>query len=56
MIPGSGLSPGEGNGYPLQDSCLENSMGGGACQAIVHGIAKSQIQLSDLTTTVNNIL
>ena len=30
LIPGSGISPGEGNGNPLQYSCLENSMGGGA--------------------------
>ena len=36
------MSPGEGNGYPLQYSCLENSMDRGAWQAIVHGIAKSQ--------------
>ena len=41
-IPGSGKSPGEGNGYPLQYSCLENSMDRGAWWAIVHGIAKSQ--------------
>ena len=37
-IPGSGRSPGEGNGYPLQYSCLENPMNRGAWQAIVHGI------------------
>ena len=42
---------GEGNGTPLQYSCLENPMGGGAWQAAVHGVAKSQIQLSDLTFT-----
>ena len=40
-IPGSGRSPGEGNGNPLQYSCLENSMDRGACWAIVHGVAKS---------------
>ena len=40
-------SPGEGNGYPLQYSGLENSMDRGACQAIVHGVAKNQTQLSD---------
>ena len=34
-------SPGEGNGYPLQYSCLENSMDRGAWQATVHGVAKS---------------
>ena len=36
-IPGSGRSPGEGNGYPLQNSCLEKSMDRGAWQAIVQG-------------------
>ena len=41
-IPGLGRSPGEGNSYPLQYSCLENSMDRGAWQAIVHGVAKSQ--------------
>ena len=39
-IPGSGRSPGEGNGNPLQYSCLENSMDRGAQQPIVHGITK----------------
>ena len=38
LIPGSGRFPGEENGYPLQYSCLENSMDRGAWQAIVHGI------------------
>ena len=41
-IPGSGRSPGEGNGNSLQYSCLENSMDGGAWWATVHGVAKSQ--------------
>ena len=41
-IPGSGRSPGEGNGNPLQYSCLENSMDGGAWWATVHGVTKSQ--------------
>ena len=41
-IPGLGRSPGEGNGNPLQYSCLENSMDGGAWQATDHGAAKSQ--------------
>ena len=40
-IPGSGKSPGEGNGNPLQYSCLENSIDGGAWRVIVHGVAKS---------------
>ena len=39
--PGSERSPGEGNGNPLQYSCLENPMDGGAWSAIVHGVAKS---------------
>ena len=46
-IPGSGISPGEGIGYPLQDSCLENAMDRAAWQATVHGVAKSRTQLSD---------
>ena len=41
-IPGSGRSPGEGNGNPLQCSCLENPMDRGACQDTGHGVAKSQ--------------
>ena len=40
-IPGSGRSPGKGNGNPLQDSCLENSVDREAWQATVHGEAKS---------------
>ena len=40
-ILGSGISPGEGNGYPLQYSCLENPMDRRAWQATVHGVAKS---------------
>ena len=39
-IPGSGRSPGVGNGNPLQDSCLENPMDRGAWPAIVHGVTK----------------
>ena len=41
-IPGLGSSPREGIGNPLQYSCLENPMCGGAWQATVHGVAKSQ--------------
>ena len=41
MIPGLGRSPGEGNGNPLQYSCLENPMDRGAWQVTVHGITKS---------------
>ena len=40
---------GEGNGTPLQYSCLENPMDGGAWEATVHGVLKSQTQLSDFT-------
>ena len=47
LIPGLGRSPGEGNDYPLQYSCLENSMDRGAWQTTVHGVTKSQTQLSD---------
>ena len=42
LIPGSGRSPGEGNGYPLQYSCLENSMDRGVCRATVHEFTKTQ--------------
>ena len=46
-IAGSGRSPGEGNGNPLQYSCLENLMDRGAWQATIHGVTKSQTLLSD---------
>ena len=42
LIPGLGRSSGEGNGNPLQYSCLENPMDGEVWQATVHGVAKSQ--------------
>ena len=42
LVPRLGRSPGEGNGYPLQYSCLEKSMDRGAWHATVHGVAKSQ--------------
>ena len=45
LIPGSGRSTGEGNGYLVQYSCLENPMDRGAWRATVHGVAKSQTQL-----------
>ena len=45
--PGSGRSPGEGNGKPLQYLCLENPMDREAWRAAVHGIAKHQARLSD---------
>ena len=50
-IPGLGRSPGEGNGNPLQYSCLENPMDREAWQATAHGVAKSQTQLSNFTFT-----
>ena len=50
LIPGLGKSSGEGNSYPLQDSYLENSMDRGAWEVPVHGVAKSQIQLSNTVT------
>ena len=46
-IPGSGRSPGGGNGNPLQYSCLENSMDRETWQAMVHGATKSWTPLSD---------
>ena len=46
-IPGSGRYPREGNSNSLQYSCLENPMDRGTCGTTVHGVAKSQIQLSD---------
>ena len=46
LIPGSGRSPGVGNGNPLQYSCLKNSMGRGAWWAAVHGVAESWTRLS----------
>ena len=42
LIPGLRRSPGEGNGYAFQYSCLENPMDRGAWRAPVHGVAKSQ--------------
>ena len=46
-VPGLGSSPGEGNGNPLQYSCLENPMDRGAWRATVDGVTKSWTQLSD---------
>ena len=51
-IPGLGRSPGEGNGNPLQYSCLGNPMDRGAWQAIVHEVAKEL----DMTERLNNIM
>ena len=49
----SSVYMGEGNGDPLQYSCLENPMGGGAWWAAVHGVAKSRTRLSDFTFTLH---
>ena len=51
LIPGSERSPGEGNGNPLQYFCLENPMDRGAWQATVHAVAKSQTQLTRLSSS-----
>ena len=51
LIPGLERSPGEGNGNPLQYSCLENPMDRGAWRAIVHGVAKSRTRLSEFAFT-----
>ena len=45
-IPGSGRSPGAGNGNPLLHSCLENPMDRGACQATVHGVTRVRHDLA----------
>ena len=47
LVPESGRCPGEGNGNPLQYSCLQNPMDRGDWQATVHGVAKSRAQLRD---------
>ena len=51
-ILGSGRSPGEGNGNPLQYSCVENPMDRGAWWATVHGVGKSRTRLRDLTLCI----
>ena len=52
-ILGSGRSAGEGNGNPLQYSCLGNSMDRGAWEATLHGVAKSRTRLSDFTFSID---
>ena len=49
LMPGSGRAPEEGNGNPLQCSCLENPMDRGAWRATVHGVAKSRTRPSEHT-------
>ena len=56
LILRSGKSPGQGNDCPLQYSYLGNSMDRGAWQATVHGVVKSQTQLTTTATTNNNCL
>ena len=57
LISGLGRSRGEGNGYPLQYSCLENSMDRGLWRATVHGVAKSQREkLHDWETFTLNLI
>ena len=51
-IPGSGRCPGEGNGNPLQYSCLENPRDRGAWWATVHGVAKGWTRLKHLSSVV----
>ena len=50
-LVGPRLKNGEGNGTPLQYSCLENPMDGGAWEAVVHGVAEGRTRLSDFTFT-----
>ena len=52
-MPGSGRSAGEEIGYPLQYSCLESPMDGGAWWAVVYGVAKSRTRLSVFTFTIH---
>ena len=51
LVLGSERSPGGGNGTPLQYSCLENPMDGGAWKAAVHRVAKSRTRLRNFTLT-----
>ena len=54
LILGSGRSLGEGNGNPLQYSCLENPINRGAWWAIVHGVPKSQVQLKGVSMQLHS--
>ena len=56
LIPGLGRSPGGRHDKPLQYSCLENPMDGGAWGATVHGVAKSRTQLSDFTHSLTQCI
>ena len=55
LIPGSGRCPGEGNGNPLQYSCLENSMNREAWQAAVHGVSK-ELDTAELITHITDLV
>ena len=55
-IPGLGRSPAEGNGYPLQYSCLENSMNKGAWRATIHGVTESDVTEQVSTPRTNSII
>ena len=55
LIPGSGRSFEGGHGNPLQYSCLENSMDRGARRAKIHGVTKSQTQMSDIAQVTSHI-
>ena len=55
-VPGLGRPPGEGNGNPLQYSCLENPMDRGAWRTTVHRVAKSRTQLNDFTFTFTYLI
>ena len=56
LIPELGGFPGEGNGNPLQYSCLKNSMDRRAWRPTVHGVTKSRTELSDLTLSLFHLI
>ena len=56
LIPGSGRSPGEGNGNPLQYSCLDSSMGIGAWQATVHEGHKKSDMTEWLSLSIKDVI
>ena len=53
LIPGSGRSPGRGNGNPLQYSCLENPMDRGAWQVTVHGVIQLDMNMTEVTADMH---
>ena len=56
LIPGSERYPGEGNGNPLQYSCLGNPMDRGAWRATVHGVTKESDTTKQLNSVINDII